>query len=312
MESNKNDNPYILINDTYIIGERLGRGSFGEVYIGKHKWTSRPVAIKLEPLESKTRILEHEHKVYQDIYNPNSGIGQCHFFGIEGDYAVLVIDLLGVSLGKLLENCNNKFCLKTVLMLADQMITRLEYLHEHDYIHRDLKPDNMLIGKTHHRNQIFLIDYGLAKKYRNADKKHIPFKEGGKLVGTARYASVNSHAGYQLSRRDDLISFGYIMIYFLKGKLPWQKVKGRTKEEKYTNIKNLKETLGNDVLCSGLPKEFLTYMDYSCKLKFDEKPNYNQLRTLFKNLFKKHEFVYDLVFDWTPEITPNNNQSLIE
>jgi casein kinase 1 len=292
--------PYLLINETYIVGDRLGKGSFGEVYMGKHKWTNRPVAIKLEPLDSKTHILEHEYKVYKDIYNPNSGIGQCHFYGIEGDFAVLVVDLLGQTLGALLTECKGSFSLKSTLMIADHMLSRLEYLHEHNYIHRDLKPDNMLIGKSHHNNQIFLIDFGLAKKFRT-ENKHISFKAGGKLVGTARYASINSHEGIQLSRRDDLISLAYILIYFLKGKLPWQKVKGDTKDEKYNNILKLKKGLSSNTICTGLPKEFQLYLDYSTNLKFDETPDYTYLKALFKTLFRKHNFVYDLVFDWTPK-----------
>ncbi len=298
---NYHEQPYILINDTYILGKRLGKGSFGEVHAGKHKWTNRPVAIKLEPLEASTHILEHEYKVYQELYNPNSGVSQCYFFGIECDYAVLVVDLLGKSLGTLMDECENHFSLKAVLMIAEQMISRIEYIHEHNYIHRDLKPDNMLIGRSHHKNMIYLIDFGLAKKYRS-NNKHIAFKDGGKLVGTARYASVNSHHGYQLSRRDDLISLGYIIVYFVKGKLPWQKVKGKTKEEKYNNIKKLKHGLGNQVICSGLPKEFQIYLDYCTTLQFDEKPDYNYLRNLFKTLFRKQNYMYDLIFDWN-----NNN-----
>lgn len=290
---------YVEINDTYIIKKKLGKGSFGEVFRGEHKWTNKSVAIKLESINSSARILEHEYKVYKDVYKPNSGICECHFYGKQDDFSVLIIDLLGKSLGSLMESCQGKFSLKTVLMIADQMINRLEYLHEKNYIHRDLKPDNMLIGRAFHKNQIFLIDYGLAKKYRNTHGKHIPYREGGKLIGTARYASVNSHKGYQLSRRDDIISLCYILIFFAKGKLPWQRVKGDTKEEKYENILKCKETLQSDVVCAGLPKEFQTVLDYAQKLQFDELPDYNYIRNLFKKLFREQKFIYDLSFDWS-------------
>lgn len=305
-----NDNEvFILIHDTYILGKRLGKGSFGEVYMGKHKWTGRAVAIKLEPIETRTRILEHEFRVYQDVYHPNSGISQCHYYGIEDDYSVLVIDLLGLSLGNLMDKCGGKFSLKTVLMMGDQLLTRLEYLHEQGYVHRDLKPDNMLIGKGHHQNQIFLIDFGLAKKYRNNNNGiHIPFKEGGKLVGTARYASVNSHLGYALSRRDDLISLGYILIYFAKGKLPWQKVRGKNKEEKYNNISKLKKGLGSQAICSGLAKEFELYLDYCHNLEFDQRPDYSYLRNILAKLFKQQQYVYDLNFDWSKIRRRNSKQ----
>ena len=300
MSNKKSDNHvHILINDTYILGHKLGKGSFGEVYMGKHKWSGNPVAIKLEPIESKTRILEHEYKVYQDIYKPNNGVTQCHYYGLVDDYSVLVIDLLGPSLGILFERAGGQFKLKSVLMIADQMISRLEYLHDHGFIHRDLKPDNMLIGRSHHHNQIYLIDYGLSKKFRSSrDGEHIPFKEGGKLVGTARYASINSHLGYTLSRRDDLISLAYILIYFLKGKLPWQRVTGDTKEEKYDNIKKLKQGLATNTICQGLPKEFAQFLDYCHKLRFEQRPDYNYLKTLMRQVFRKYKFVYDLDFAW--------------
>tara|TARA_R100001163_G_C5067706_1_gene207044 strand:+ start:4320 stop:5228 length:909 start_codon:yes stop_codon:yes gene_type:complete len=290
--------PFILINDTYILEKRLGSGSFGEVYKGKHKWSGKAVAIKLEPIESKTRILEHEYKVYQDIYTPNQGVTQCHYYGIVDDYSVLVLDLLESSIGNLLEKKGGRFKLKTTLMIADQMLSRLEYLHDHGFIHRDLKPDNMMIGRSHHQNQIFLIDYGLSKKYRTNGGDHIQFREGGKLVGTARYASINSHLGYTLSRRDDMISLAYIIIYFLKGELPWQKIHGDSKEEKYDNIRKLKQGLTSFTICKGLPKEFQSFLDYCYKLRFTQRPDYNYLKTLIKQVFRRHKYIYDLNFEW--------------
>lgn len=302
--SNGKERPYILINDTYVVGDRLGQGSFGEVYFGVHKWSNRPVAIKLEPLEAKTRILEHEYNVYRHIYLPNSGIGRCHYYGIEGDFAVLVIDLMGRSLGSLFKYCNYKFSLKTTLMIGDQMIHRLEYLHDCNFIHRDLKPDNMLIGKSNQKDRIHLIDYGLAKKYFNKGK-HIPYRTGGKLVGTARYASVNSHLGYQLSRRDDMISLVYILIYFIKGRLPWQDAGGKTKEEKYDNIKRMKQNLTPTQICEGLPTGFQELLETAQAIEFNETPDYNKFKQIIKRMFNRNNLTYDLVFDWTPKKQPD-------
>lgn len=293
------EKPRILINQTYLIGNRLGKGTFGVVYSGKHKWHDKKVAIKLEPLDANTQILKREYKVYKDIYKPNNGICQCHHFGEEGEFTVLVMDLLGDSLGSLLIKNGGQFSLKTVCMIGLQVISRLEYLHEQNYIHRDLKPDNLLIDYNNNTNtnQIFLIDYGLAKKYR-INGKHVEQNTGGKLVGTARYASVNSHEGKELSRRDDLISLAYILIYFLKGKLPWQKVKGNTKEDKYNYIYKLKKNLNSSTICENLPKEFMVFLDYCINLSFDEQPNYVYIKNLFRDLINKNGLVYDLIFDW--------------
>lgn len=288
---------FILINKKYYLGKKLGSGSFGEVYQGTDKDTKMQVAIKIEPNLSKHPILHHEYDVYCQVYKPNKGVPKIYYFGQEDDYKVMVMDMLGSSLEDLFNQCNRKFSLKTVLMLADQMISRLEYLHSRHFMHRDIKPENFLIGLGNNRDQVYLVDYGLAKRYRSATK-HIAYKEGNKLIGTARYAGINSHKGIQLSRRDDMESLGYLFIYFLKGKLPWQAVKCEDKQQKYAAIQQIKDQLPLEQLCFGLPKEFMLYLQHVKSLEFIEKPNYNYLRNLFRDLFKEHKFIYDLAFDW--------------
>lgn len=287
----------ILINKRYVIGPILGKGSFGDVFLGTEYQTGKKVAIKMEHKDSDHPILFHEYDIYQQIYKPNIGIPKIYYYGIEGDYKVLIMDKLGASLEDLFNMCRRKFTLRTVLMIADQMINRLEYLHKRHYIHRDIKPENFLVGTGNNNNQIYLVDLGLAKKYRNATK-HISYKEGGKLIGTARYASINSHKGIQLSRRDDMESLGYVLIYFLRGKLPWQNIKATTKQEKYLSIQKNKDEISLEDLCKNLPNEFVLYMQHVKSLKFTEAPSYLHLKQLFRDLMGRKGYVYDLDFQW--------------
>jgi len=222
------------------------------------------------------------------------------WFGIEGDYNVMVMDLLGPSLEDLFLFCNQRFSLKTVLMLGDQMLRRLEFVHSKNFIHRDVKPDNFLMGCGSRSSQVYIIDFGLAKKYRDSrTQAHIPYRENKSLTGTARYVSINTHLGIEQSRRDDLESVAYVMIYFVKGSLPWQGLKADNKRMKYDRISEKKISTSVEVLCHGLPAEFATFLTYCKSLHFEDKPDYGYLRKLLRNLFVKEGFKYDGIYDWT-------------
>lgn len=289
----------LRVGGKFRLGRKIGSGSFGDIYIGTNVQSGEEVAIKLESIKSKHPQLLYESKLYK-ILAGGVGVPNVHWYGVEGDYNVMVIDLLGPSLEDLFSFCNRKFSLKTVLMLADQMVNRVEYVHAKNFIHRDIKPDNFLIGLGKKANQVHVIDFGLAKKYRDPKtQQHIPYREGKNLTGTARYASVNTHLGIEQSRRDDLEAVGYVLMYFNRGSLPWQGLKANGKKEKYEKIMEKKMSTPIEVLCKSFPSEFVTYLNYCRSLRFEDRPDYAYLRRLLKDLFFREGYQYDFVFDWT-------------
>ncbi|KAI3789812.1 hypothetical protein L2E82_02616 [Cichorium intybus] len=287
------------VGNKYRLGRKIGSGSFGEIYLGTNVQTNEEVAIKLENIKTKHPQLLYESKLYK-ILQGGTGIPNVRWYGVEGDYNVLVLDLLGPSLEDLFNFCSRKMSLKTVLMLADQMINRVEFIHCKSFLHRDIKPDNFLMGLGRRANQVYAIDFGLAKKYRDSSThRHIPYRENKNLTGTARYASMNTHLGIEQSRRDDLESLGYVLMYFLRGSLPWQGLKAGNKKQKYEKICEKKVSTSIESLCQGYPSEFASYFHYCRSLRFDDKPDYPYLKRLFRELFIREGFQFDYIFDWT-------------
>jgi len=184
-------------------------------------------------------------------------------------------------------------------MIADQTLLRIEYIHSKSFIHRDIKPDNFLMGLGRRANIVYIIDFGLAKRYRDPKTHvHIMYRENKHLTGTPRYASINNHLGIEQSRRDDLESLGYVFMYFLRGSLHWQGLRANTKKQKYQKIMEKKMATPIDLLCKGFPDEFRIYFEYCRALRFADKPDYSYLRRLFKDLALRNEIEYNGNFDW--------------
>ena len=328
-----------LIAENFVLLTKIGHGAFCEIILSYSLKENIEVILKKvievkdkKKLKEKKLHLYNELKTYQtllDISNTMDltgtksipqleiqGLPRFYGFGDKDDNCYLIQDFLGPNLSQLLNYCGrNKFTLGTVCLLAMQILNRIEYIHKRHFLHRDIKPENILIGNEENTNIIYLIDFGLAKRFKdNKTNQHIPYKEGRKfpefskgenISETIRFASINSHLGIEQSRRDDLMSIGYILIYLLKGFLPWQGIEADNSSNKIAQITQKKIQIPNDILCNGLPNEFLHYLNYCKNLKFEERPDYDFLKGLFGRLLglvitnfslRRNEIIFDWCF----------------
>lgn len=289
-----------VVGNQYRVRRKIGEGSFGVIFEGIDMLNNKQVAIKFEPRKSDAPQLRDEYRTYKLLVGC-LGIPHVYYFGQEGLHNILVIDLLGPSLEDLFDWCGRRFTTKTVVMLAKQMLTRVQTIHEKNFIYRDIKPDNFLIGRpgTSNSNLVYIVDFGMAKQYRDPrTRQHIPYRERKSLSGTARYMSINTHLGREQSRRDDLEALGHVFMYFLRGGLPWQGLKAVTNKQKYEKIGEKKQSTLVEELCEGFPDEFCQYILYVRNLGFEDTPDYDYLRSLFTNAIRKTGEIEDGQYDW--------------
>ena len=287
-----------VVANNYKITGKIADGSFSSIYSAYDISSGKKVAVKVENKQSPYPQLNFEAKLYSVMHGFVS-VPNTYGFAKDNYDLFLVMDQLGKNLEELLVLCGQQISVKTVLMLAGQMISAIEYMHKKSFIHNDIKPDNFLMGTGEKSNQIYLIDYGLSKKYQDPETlRHIPYEDNKPLTGTPRYASINALRGIRQTRRDDMESLAYVWIYLMKGYLPWMGINAKSTKQKYSMIMEAKSGISPEDLCEGLPKEFLTYLKEVRNLKYEDEPNYSKYREMFKNALIRNRLVFDYAYDW--------------
>lgn len=278
--------------------EKIGGGSFGQIFKVRDKSTSKIIAMKIEKIrEGKQLMVFREYQIMKEFKN-EAGFAKLHSYYKSDEYCYLVMTNLGPNLETLKNARGGSLSLKSTLMIGYEIMCRIQTFHAKNYLHRDIKPENFVIGPSEKEKSIYIIDFGLSRPYVLEDGSHIPFKDKKGMVGTARYVSINTHLGFEQSRRDDLESIGYILVYFCKGNLPWQNLPAKNKEEKYGKILEVKKKTSIEDLCRGLPRKFVEFFEYVKNLTFKTCPDYEYLKGLFISMMKENDFKINHHYDW--------------
>lgn len=291
-----------VVGRKWRVGKRVGKGAFGICYTAEDTRGRRSVCLKVERPDDRSR-LEGEYDILRalqrDVPETEMLTPRALDFVKEGRRTwCLVQELLGPSLESLYQKLGQQLSEHTVLMLAPQVIDCISHVHRCGYVHRDIKPHNFLVGRGDRAGSVYIIDFGLAKKWRREDGSHQAFKLDRDLTGTVRYVSNNVHRGYEQSRRDDLLSIGYMLVYLARGKLPWQGLK-MSSDRRSAKIHELKERISLPELCKGLSPAFVEYFRYCRGLDFEEEPDYCRIRRLFRDALKQLGLRDDPSrFDW--------------
>ena len=285
-----------LIFGKYYLKYLISKGSFGEVYLGTNILDNKEYALKIEKAQKGNSVLKEEAYILLLLKGP--GLPSVITFGLSGKYHILVENLLGKSIYSIWLEKKKKFNLKDTCMFAIQALERIQYIHSKNFLHRDIKPGNFLVGNPD-QSQIYLIDFGNAKKYRSSRTgKLLPLNKNYRVYGTVIFLSLNVLKGIEPTRKDELESLGLVFIYLLKGFLPWSNIKLKDLNQALHKIRKLKEHTSIGELCKDFPKEFCEYMYYIKNLNFDDYPNYRYLKSLFLSILKKIGEENDLMFSW--------------
>ena len=289
------------LNETYtlLLSKKLGEGAFGKIYECQNIKNKQTYAAKIEYHSAPNPQLYQESKIMTEMKG-KLGFPTCYQVIYLKQELVMVTDLLGPNIQDIMDNIEGKkFTMKSTLLLTEQMLKRLRDLHEKGIIHRDMKPENFVIGKGKNEKLIYMIDFGLSRHYLiEKTQQHIPMKSDRAIVGTLRYISMNCHEGLEVSRRDDLESLAYMMIHFVIGELPWMGIKAKSLGEKYKRVYEKKQETVPDGICKILPDEMKSFLQHILNLEFEEKPNYDYLEGLIKSLKSKYGFKNDDNFEW--------------
>jgi serine/threonine protein kinase len=274
-----------ILSQKYTIVRKVGNGSFGEVYCAIDD-KNHTYAAKIEEKKKENCRILHEFGIYQRlVYRGMTKYIPKIYTTIEtNQFYILIMQQLKCNLDEVFQNNKKNLSMSSIFYLAIEMISIIETIHKYRYIYRDIKPNNFMFDEN---KNLYIVDFGLAKQYMNKKNEHIPYNHDRPLIGTARYASVNMHIGIEPSRRDDLESIGYVLIYFAKGRLPWQGFAKGKEHDQLKMIGNKKIETTITELCSNLPTCFYHYIEYCRNLKFDEQPDYNYLKNLFYKCAKE-------------------------
>lgn len=289
------------VGGRFFLQELIGKSPRCDVYRGEHVSLHKSVAIKIERVGHFGGHLAREQVIFKALQGC-PGIPKIDWYGREGESDMLVLELTGRTFDQILKEMPGQtFSLKTVLMIAEQAICMIEYIHRSGFIYRNFSPENIAVGVGEGETNIFMLGFGLAVPYRDPEtQEHEKYHEGLGPVGDPVYASLNTDVGIEQSRRDDMESLGYFLIHLLKGKLPWEDL-NCDEMCMLERVAEAKMMTSYETLCERLPNEFLNYFQIVRSLRFDEEPPYTTLKDGFRDLFLRSGFVFDCKYDWVAE-----------